>query len=127
MRSEDVSVRLAESMAVLAMHDCTENLRYRVRHSSRSHFYLLTPILRASEQVTMRYLLAVLCLVGVLAAIWLGAGAAEPDVDFTFINRGIIGRLDPAAMSWMQDIRMALTIWEGLCGFAVEIIWRSSL
>lgn len=65
----------------------------------------------------MRYLLAFLLMVGVCFGIWYGAGAGEPPADFTFINRGTISTLDPAAMSWMQDIRMALTIWEGLCTY----------
>ena len=32
----------------------------------------------------------------------------------TFINRGELGTLDPKAMSWMQDIRIAYGLWEGL-------------
>ena len=38
----------------------------------------------------------------------------ETSADFTYVNRGSIGTLDPARMSWMQDIRAALTLWEGL-------------
>ena len=34
--------------------------------------------------------------------------------DFTFINRGEIGTLDPNRMSWVQDIRVGYALWEGL-------------
>lgn len=41
----------------------------------------------------------------------------EPPAEFRFINRDSITTLDPAAMRWMQDIRLALNIWEGLCSY----------
>ena len=41
----------------------------------------------------------------------------ETSADFTYVNRGSIGTLDPARMSWMQDIRAALTLWEGLATY----------
>jgi oligopeptide transport system substrate-binding protein len=34
--------------------------------------------------------------------------------DFTFINRGDNKSLDPNTMSWLQDIRLAYALWEGL-------------
>ncbi len=68
----------------------------------------------------IRYLLAVILLFAVVAAVVISAGTAHEKADFTFINRGTISTLDPAAMSWMQDIRMALTIWEGLCTYDPE-------
>src|SRR4051812_4074566 len=47
------------------------------------------------------------------AVVWSG-GAAETPADFTFVNRGDIITLDPNQMSYLQDIRMALAMWEGL-------------
>jgi oligopeptide transport system substrate-binding protein len=47
------------------------------------------------------------------AMIWSGTAAEEP-ADFTYINRGEIGTLDPKGMSWLQDIRVAYALWEGL-------------
>ena len=46
------------------------------------------------------------------AAILLTAPGAHERADFTFVNRGSITTLDPAAMSWMQDIRLALVCTE---------------
>ncbi len=44
-----------------------------------------------------------------------GAGGSAKDADtLTFINRGELGTLDPKDMSWMQDIRIAYGLWEGL-------------
>ncbi len=62
-----------------------------------------------------RLLLIPLALLILLAAAmaWSGAGAQSP-ADFTFINRGEIGTLDPNRMSWLQDIRMGYALWEGL-------------
>jgi len=34
--------------------------------------------------------------------------------DFAYVNSGGINTLDPAAITWKQDIRVALNIWEGL-------------
>ncbi len=47
------------------------------------------------------------------ALIWSGGGALRP-ADFTFINRGDVGTLDPNRMSWLQDIRIGYALWEGL-------------
>ncbi len=38
----------------------------------------------------------------------------EPKADFTYVNPSGIHTLDPARMSWTQDFRVALNIWEGL-------------
>lgn len=40
--------------------------------------------------------------------------AHEPQADFTYANPSGIHTLDPARMSWTQDFRVALNIWEGL-------------
>lgn len=37
-----------------------------------------------------------------------------PRADFRFINRGDVTTLDLAQMSWMQDLRVARLLWEGL-------------
>ena len=59
--------------------------------------------------------LAVLVLLcGALA--WSG-GRGTRRADFTFINRGDIKTLDPRRMSWAQDIRVGLALWEGLYSF----------
>jgi oligopeptide transport system substrate-binding protein len=47
------------------------------------------------------------------AMYWSGTGRVKR-ADFTFINRGDIGTLDPNRMSWMQDIRIGYALWEGL-------------
>lgn len=40
--------------------------------------------------------------------------AKEPRADFTYVNPSGIHTLDAARMSWTQDFRVALNIWEGL-------------
>ena len=37
-----------------------------------------------------------------------------PPADFSFINRGDVTTLDPQRMSWMQDLRVARIVFEGL-------------
>ncbi|MGP1271779.1 MAG: peptide ABC transporter substrate-binding protein [Phycisphaerales bacterium] len=51
-----------------------------------------------------------------LAAVVLTVASDDPDppADFTFINRGSIGTLDPQRMSWMQDLRVARLLYEPL-------------
>ena len=56
--------------------------------------------------------LALLVLLGGAMA-WSG-GAAEKPAAFTFINRGDIITLDTNQMSYLQDMRIAYGIWEGL-------------
>ncbi len=38
----------------------------------------------------------------------------SPRADFTYVNPSGIHTLDPARMSWLQDFRVALNLWEGL-------------
>jgi oligopeptide transport system substrate-binding protein len=47
------------------------------------------------------------------AMTWSGSGAVSR-ADFAFVNRGDNKCLDPNGMSWMQDIRIAYALWEGL-------------
>jgi oligopeptide transport system substrate-binding protein len=62
-----------------------------------------------------RLLIILLVLVGLLAGAlaWSSSGQ-ESRADFAFINRGDNKCLDPNNMSWMQDIRLAYALWEGL-------------
>jgi oligopeptide transport system substrate-binding protein len=63
----------------------------------------------------LRLLVIPTCLVALLAAsILLWKSPADPRADFTFILRGDNKCLDPNGMSWMQDIRLAYGLWEGL-------------
>ena len=63
----------------------------------------------------LRVAIILACLVALLLGLiaWSG-GAGEKRADFTFINRGDIGTLDPNRMSWLQDIRIGYGLWEGL-------------
>ncbi len=63
----------------------------------------------------LRLLAIPLAMIALLAGevIWSG-GAARHRADFVFINRGEIGTLDLKDMSWLQDIRIAYAVWEGL-------------
>ncbi|HSU69158.1 MAG TPA: peptide ABC transporter substrate-binding protein [Tepidisphaeraceae bacterium] len=47
------------------------------------------------------------------AIVWSNKSQGSP-ADFTFINRGENKTLDIGVMSWMQDIRIAYGLWEGL-------------
>ncbi len=49
-----------------------------------------------------------------IGAMYWSGGTAETRADFTFVNRGENKTLDTAVMSWMQDIRIAYQLWEGL-------------
>ncbi len=60
-----------------------------------------------------RLLLPVLLLLALVGASVLSDRPA-PRADFTFINRGDINTLDPQRMSWMQDLRVARLLFEGL-------------
>lgn len=60
-----------------------------------------------------RLLLPFLLLLGVVAFSVLSDRPA-PRADLTFINRGDLNTLDPQRMSWMQDLRVARLLYEGL-------------
>jgi oligopeptide transport system substrate-binding protein len=55
---------------------------------------------------------ALLAVVGGTLA-WSLGGSGTP-ADFTFVNRGDHKTLDPSMMAWLQDIRIAYALWEGL-------------
>jgi oligopeptide transport system substrate-binding protein len=63
----------------------------------------------------VRLLTIPVILVALVAAAmsWSGSGASSR-ADFAFVNRGDNKCLDPNGMSWMQDIRIAYALWEGL-------------
>src|SRR5277367_6641312 len=50
----------------------------------------------------------------VIATLAWSAGSTGPPADFSFINRGDQKTLDLNQMSWLQDIRVAYALWEGL-------------
>ncbi|HTW94603.1 MAG TPA: peptide ABC transporter substrate-binding protein [Tepidisphaeraceae bacterium] len=50
----------------------------------------------------------------VIATLVWSAGPNGPPADFSFINRGDHKTLDLNQMSWLQDIRVAYALWEGL-------------
>ena len=69
-----------------------------------------------------------------LGAVYFSGGTSDTKADFVFVNRGDVKTLDVAKMSYMQDIRMAYGLWEGLytpdpvtldpipgCAFPIEI------
>lgn len=68
----------------------------------------------------IRYLVVAGIIAAVFAVLWASTDHAREPADFRFINRGSITTLDPAAMSWMQDIRLGLTVWEGLYRYDPE-------
>lgn len=55
-------------------------------------------------------------LAGLVAAavFWSSDPSDRRPADFAFVNRGDNKCLDPNGMSWMQDIRLAYGLWEGL-------------
>jgi oligopeptide transport system substrate-binding protein len=62
----------------------------------------------------LRTFLVLACvIVGLVLVASLGPRRAER-ADFTFINRGDVATLDLQKMSWMQDLRVARTLFEGL-------------
>lgn len=64
----------------------------------------------------MRLLTIPVVLAGLAAAAvyWSNDASGQQRADFAFINRGDNKCLDPNGMSWMQDIRIAYGLWEGL-------------
>ena len=61
----------------------------------------------------LKVLLPLLVLAGVVAFATVSDTPA-PRADFRFINRGDVKTLDPQRMSWMQDLRVARIVYEGL-------------
>src|SRR5689334_11692511 len=63
----------------------------------------------------LRLLAIPLALVALLAGavVWSNTSQGKP-ADFTFVERGDNKTLDIGVMSWMQDIRLAYALWEGL-------------
>jgi oligopeptide transport system substrate-binding protein len=45
---------------------------------------------------------------------WSNGAGSQDRADFAFVNRGDNKSLDLNEMSWMQDIRLAYALWEGL-------------
>lgn len=67
--------------------------------------------------------LLLICSGLVIASVSLFALTAKvPRADFTYVNPSGIHTLDPARMSWTQDIRVALNIWEGLTTWDPETL-----
>jgi oligopeptide transport system substrate-binding protein len=64
----------------------------------------------------IRLLTIPVILAGLAAAAlyWSNDASGQQRADFAFINRGDNKCLDPNGMSWMQDIRIAYALWEGL-------------
>jgi len=64
----------------------------------------------------MRLLSIPVFLAGLVAAsvFWANDAVDPQRADFAFVNRGDNKCLDPNGMSWMQDIRIAYALWEGL-------------
>lgn len=60
-----------------------------------------------------RIVLACTLVLAVVIAI-AASSEAQRRADFVYVNPAGIHTLDPARMSWTQDIRLALNIWEGL-------------
>lgn len=56
-------------------------------------------------------LILILACAAALALRWAPIG---PSVDFRYVNSSDIHTLDPARMSWNQDLRLGLNLWEGL-------------
>lgn len=61
----------------------------------------------------LRLLLPVILLLGLVGASVL-SDRPLPRADFVFINRGDVNTLDPQRMSWLQDLRVARLLFEGL-------------
>ncbi len=60
-----------------------------------------------------KLLVPLLVLVALGAAAW-STGGREPRADFTFCNDREVSTLDLAQMTWMQDLRVARLLYEGL-------------
>ena len=58
--------------------------------------------------------LALLVPLVILATMAYSLSVDSSRADFTYVNPSGIHTLDPARMSWLQDFRVALNLWEGL-------------
>ncbi len=58
-------------------------------------------------------------LIVLLGGAWLSGRLADvrPAPEFRYVNSSDVHTLDPARMSWTQDLRIALNLWEGLCAY----------
>ncbi len=61
----------------------------------------------------LRALVVALALLAILLAATFSI-SNSPRADFTYVNPSGIHTLDPARVSWLQDFRVALNLWEGL-------------
>ncbi|MBN2210368.1 MAG: peptide ABC transporter substrate-binding protein [Sedimentisphaerales bacterium] len=52
-----------------------------------------------------------------LAALWLYIGPTMPSAEFNFAQADDVATLDPARVAWMQDLRVATSLWEGLYSY----------
>ena len=55
---------------------------------------------------------SVVALAGIVAIY--ASASVDSRADFVYVNPSGIHTLDPARMSWTQDLRVAMNIWEGL-------------
>ncbi|GMU21195.1 MAG: hypothetical protein AMXMBFR13_12880 [Phycisphaerae bacterium] len=62
----------------------------------------------------MRVAVPAILIAILLGAVSLSTQRAGPRAEFTFIHRASVHTLDPAQMSYSQDIRLAQALWEGL-------------
>jgi len=62
----------------------------------------------------MARLLVPIVLLVIVVAASLVTDRPQPPADFTFINQGDVNTLDLQRMSWMQDLRVARLLFEGL-------------
>ncbi len=61
------------------------------------------------QKVIIPVVVAAMLVVG-----WRAVSTSSDRADFTYVNPSGIHTLDPARMSWTQDFRVALNLWEGL-------------
>ncbi len=76
--------------------------------------FAVISLFRPSRAQSIAFIPAALILLVILGIYWSGAAGNDQRADFTFINRGDNKSLDLNTMSWMQDIRLAYALWEGL-------------
>lgn len=63
------------------------------------------------------------CLLVLTTVVAITASHESDDrADFVYVNPAGIHTLDPARMSWTQDIRLALNLWEGLVTWDAETL-----